>query len=59
MNKLSEANCPVCGAKVKIPADVELNEILGCAECEAKVEVIEMGKRIKLEEVKVEEDWGE
>jgi len=59
MNKLSKANCPVCGGKVKIPANIELNKILSCAECKAKVEVIEMGKRIKLEEVKVKEDWGE
>jgi len=47
------------GGKVEIPPDAELNEILTCSECEAKVEIVAMGKRIRLEEVVVEEDWGE
>jgi len=59
MAKQSKAECPVCGAEIKIPSDAELNEILSCAECEAKVELVKIGENVELEEVKVEEDWGE
>lgn len=59
MAKQSKAECPACGAKVEIPSDAELNEILSCAECEVKMEIVKMGEKAELEEVKVEEDWGE
>ncbi len=55
-----QTKCPICEANLTIPTDAELNEIISCPDCEAKVEIIKItNNNIKLEEVKVEEDWGE
>jgi len=55
-----KAKCPNCDTSIQIPANAELNEILNCSDCESSLEITEMGKGvIKLEEIVIEEDWGE
>jgi len=55
------AECPTCGGTVPIALDVEISEILTCAEClnRAVVVRIEQGLAILEEAPMIEEDWGE
>jgi alpha-aminoadipate carrier protein LysW len=53
------ANCPVCGAEIKIQPGTMVNEIVPCPDCGVELEVTSL-KPLKLEEApEVEEDWGE
>ncbi len=53
------ANCPECGSKLTIPADVVENEILDCEFCTAELEITAVDP-IKVELAPEEqEDWGE
>ena len=60
------AQCPDCDAKLEIPAETELGEILSCPGCGLELEVKtvkrdEKGKEcVDLQELTIEgEDWGE
>jgi len=56
-----EVTCAECDAKITIPADALVGEILRCKECGAEYEVFEVGKDgAKLRPAEVAgEDWGE
>jgi alpha-aminoadipate carrier protein LysW len=55
LNKMAE--CPVCGAEVKLAPDAEKGEILSCADCGSDLEVT--GEDSVQEAPQEEEDWGE
>ena len=51
--------CPECGAELQLPEDVELGEILVCADCGVELEVMGVDP-VSLELApEEEEDWGE
>ncbi len=53
------AECIVCGIKMTIPEDTEVNEIILCEECETELEVVGLNP-IELQMApEIEEDWGE
>ena len=56
-----EVTCAECDAKITIPADALVGEILRCKECGAEYEVFEVSKDgAKLRPAEVAgEDWGE
>jgi lysine biosynthesis protein LysW len=56
-----EENCVECDAKIAIPVDTIIGEIIKCKECGTEYEVAEIEKeRVKLKIAEVaEEDWGE
>lgn len=59
MATVLSAQCPECGADVKLADDVERGEIVPCGDCGAELEVAETNPvelRLAPEE---EEDWGE
>ena len=51
--------CPVCGADVALPDDVESGEIIDCQACGAELEVLETNPPVLEEAPELEEDWGE
>ncbi len=56
-----EEKCAECDAKITVPADALVGEILRCKECSAEYEVSEVtkdGAKLRPAEV-AEEDWGE
>ncbi len=56
-----EEKCAECDAKITVPADALVGEILRCKECGAEYEVSEVtkdGAKLRTAEV-AEEDWGE
>lgn len=56
-----EENCEECDARITIPQDVIVGEIIKCKECGSEYEVASIranGVRLKSAEV-AEEDWGE
>jgi lysine biosynthesis protein LysW len=57
-----EAQCAECDAKIPIPSDALVGEILRCKECGAEYEISELGEggSVKLKSAELaEEDWGE
>jgi lysine biosynthesis protein LysW len=56
-----EETCTECDAKMTIPADALVGEIIRCRECGTEYEVCEVSKAgVKLRPAEVaEEDWGE
>ena len=54
-------NCPECDAKLNIPEDAAVGEIVSCADCGADYEISKKeGSNIELKEAEsVGEDWGE
>ena len=59
MSTVLTAQCPECGADVKLADDVERGEIVPCADCGAELEVAET-KPVELKLApEEEEDWGE
>ena len=59
--KYQPVECPECLAKVEVPDDVLVGEILECPECGVELEVCKINEGTV--EVKVavfeEEDWGQ
>ena len=55
------AECEECGAKVSIPGDAIVGEIVECKECSSEYEVasIVQGKATLKKAEVAEEDWGE
>jgi len=56
-----EENCAECDAKITIPQDALVGEIIKCKECGSEYEVAAIrpdGVELKSAEV-AEEDWGE
>jgi len=54
-----DAKCPSCDAGVKVPENVEQNEILVCEDCGLELEVTKVSP-LKLEEAPEEDEaWGE
>jgi alpha-aminoadipate carrier protein LysW len=53
------AECPTCGAEVKLGDNAETGQILPCPDCRTELEVVSLDP-VKLEPApEVEEDWGE
>ena len=54
-------NCPVCDAKLNIPDDATVGEIVSCPDCGADFEIASKnGSTYQLKQAeKVGEDWGE
>jgi len=59
MATVLKALCPECGAEVKLASDVEIGEIVPCADCGAELEVIERDPPALKLAPEEEEDWGE
>jgi alpha-aminoadipate carrier protein LysW len=57
--KMSQANCPECGAEVAIPADAMQNELLPCPDCGTELEIVSLNPLALERAPEVEEDWGE
>lgn len=56
---MSEPDCVTCGANVALPDDVEIGEILDCADCGTELEVVSESP-VELDEApELAEDWGE
>ncbi|MBI3023220.1 MAG: lysine biosynthesis protein LysW [Thaumarchaeota archaeon] len=56
-----EENCEECDARITIPQDALVGEIIKCKECGSEYEVASIranGVKLKSAEV-AEEDWGE
>ena len=51
------AECPVCGAELKLADGTEKGEIIACDDCGSELEVT--GKDSVQEAPQEEEDWGE
>ena len=51
------AECPVCGAELKLADGTEKGEIIPCGDCGCELEVT--GKDSVQEAPQEEEDWGE
>ena len=56
-----ETNCTECDAKISVPDDAIVGEIVSCKECGAEFEVSEVknGTAVLKQAEDVEEDWGE
>ena len=54
-------NCPECDAKIKIPDDASVGEIISCPDCGSDFEIASKnGSVCELKHAeKVGEDWGE
>ncbi len=54
-------NCPECDAKLKIPDDARVGEIVSCPDCGTDFEIASKdGATCQLKDAeKVGEDWGE
>ncbi len=54
-------NCPECDAKLNIPDDASVGEIVSCPECGADYEISKKdGANVELKQAEtVGEDWGE
>jgi alpha-aminoadipate carrier protein LysW len=54
-------NCPECDAKLNIPEDASVGEIISCPDCGADFEISKKeGSNIELTQAEtVGEDWGE
>ncbi len=51
--------CPICGGGINVPADVTINELLDCGECNSELELVSR-QPVRLAEAPIEaEDWGE
>ncbi|PIT90361.1 MAG: lysine biosynthesis protein LysW [Candidatus Komeilibacteria bacterium CG10_big_fil_rev_8_21_14_0_10_41_13] len=55
------ASCPQCAAEVSLPEGAELNELLTCQDCQAELEIKELGDNSAVLEAAPaeEEDWGQ
>lgn len=54
-----EAECPVCSAKVLVPNDAVIGELISCAECASELEVLDLDPLTLGEAPQEEEDWGQ
>ena len=54
-------NCPECDAKLNIPDDASVGEIISCPDCGADYEISKKdGSNFELKQAEtVGEDWGE
>ena len=59
MSVNSPTPCPECGGLVTLPANVEVGEVVQCAECGVELEVIALGPVELQLAPEEEEDWGE
>lgn len=53
------SECPVCGAELKLAADVVPGELIECADCGTELEVESVDPVLVAEAPTEEEDWGE
>jgi alpha-aminoadipate carrier protein LysW len=53
------AKCPECEGEIELTDDVEVGEILVCADCGAELEVMGVDPIVLDMAPEVEEDWGE
>lgn len=51
--------CPECTGDVPVAPEVELNEIVECAECMTELEIVSRDPLIMALAPEAEEDWGE
>jgi alpha-aminoadipate carrier protein LysW len=55
------AACPECGAKINVPDDVAIGDVLSCPDCGLELEVKNVNSDcVEVDELQIEgEDWGE
>jgi len=53
------AECPVCGAAVKLAEDTVVGELLICPDCGSELEVLNLDPPEVGEAPQEEEDWGQ
>ena len=53
------SECPVCGAELKLAADVVQGELIECGDCGTELEVESVDPILVAEAPTEEEDWGE
>ena len=53
------AECPICGATVKLGDDAVVGELTSCRECGSELEVKDLNPLTLAEAPTEEEDWGE
>jgi alpha-aminoadipate carrier protein LysW len=53
------AECTECGAELELELDVEIGEIVVCADCGVEWEVVSLEPITVELAPEVEEDWGE
>ncbi|HGY55176.1 MAG TPA: lysine biosynthesis protein LysW [Caldithrix abyssi] len=53
------AECPVCGAEIKLADDAVQGELLTCDECGSELEVTSLDPPQLDEAPQEEEDWGQ
>lgn len=55
------SNCPQCGAETILESNAEVNEIITCSDCQADLEIKEIGSNSAVLELapQEDEDWGE
>ncbi len=52
-------NCLECEGPIEVAADLKVNEIIECRECQAELEVLSLDPVTVALAPEVEEDWGE
>ena len=59
--KYEPVECPECLAKIEVPDDVLIGEIINCPDCGAELEVCKIsGSKVEVKvAVSEEEDWGQ
>ena len=53
------ANCPECGGRLELSAEVMAHEIIDCTACGAELEVMSVEPIMVALAPDEEEDWGE
>ena len=55
------AQCPICDATVTLQNNVEVSEVINCADCGSRVVVESIASHTVLlaQAPNIEEDWGE
>jgi alpha-aminoadipate/glutamate carrier protein LysW len=51
--------CKTCGFEMKLPDDLEKNEIIECVDCAHEYEVDNVDPFVLKDAPECEEDWGE
>ena len=53
------SECPVCGAELKLPANIVPGELIECGDCGTDLEIESVDPVLIAEAPAEEEDWGE
>jgi len=56
---MQDMNCPECAGAIAAKSALQLGELLSCADCGTKLEVVGTEPVVLGRAPQVEEDWGE